>query len=197
VLEEALRQVRLWHLRRMDSPRLAINISALQLEQEEPSLSSQLADALRQHDVSAEAIELEITETALLRNPHQAVRQLEELAGLGFSLAIDDFGTGYSSLAILHALPINKLKIDRCFVQNIDRDDANQAIVRATISMARALGLLTLAEGVETSAQFQNLLELGCDQFQGCLFGRPQTTKSFERTLADLAGGLEAQQLTS
>jgi diguanylate cyclase (GGDEF)-like protein/PAS domain S-box-containing protein len=197
VLEEALRQVRLWHLRRMDSPRLAINISALQLEQEEPSLSSQLADALRQHDVSAEAIELEITETALLRNPHQAVRQLEELAGLGFSLAIDDFGTGYSSLAILHALPINKLKIDRCFVQNIDRDDANRAIVRATISMARALGLLTLAEGVETSAQFQNLLELGCDQFQGYLFGRPQTTESFERTLADLAGGLEAQQLTS
>jgi EAL domain-containing protein (putative c-di-GMP-specific phosphodiesterase class I) len=181
----------------MDPPRLAINISALQLEQEEPSLSSQLAEALRQHQVSAEAIELEITETALLRNPQQAVQQLEELAGLGFSLAIDDFGTGYSSLAILHALPINKLKIDRCFVQNIDRDDANRAIVRATISMARALGLLTLAEGVETQSQFENLMELGCDQFQGYLFGRPQPTEPFERTLVGLSGGQETPQLTN
>jgi len=197
VLEEALRQVRLWHLRRMDAPRLAINISALQLEQEEPTLSSQLADALHQHHLRAEGIELEITETALLRNPQRAVQQLEELAGLGFSLAIDDFGTGYSSLAILHALPINKLKIDRCFVRNIEGDDANRAIVRATISMARALGLLTLAEGVETQGQFQSLLELGCDQFQGYLFGRPQPTESFERTVADLAGGLQARQLTS
>jgi diguanylate cyclase (GGDEF)-like protein/PAS domain S-box-containing protein len=197
VLQEALRQVRLWHLRGMDPPRLAINISALQLEQEEPSLSSQLAEALRQHQVSAEAIELEITETALLRNPQQAVQQLEELAGLGFSLAIDDFGTGYSSLAILHALPINKLKIDRCFVQNIDRDDANRAIVRATISMARALGLLTLAEGVETQSQFENLMELGCDQFQGYLFGRPQPTEPFERTLVGLSGGQETPQLTN
>jgi len=96
--------------------------------------------------------------------------------------------------------PINKLKIDRCFVQNIDRDDANRSILRATISMARALGLLTLAEGVETQGQFQTLLELGCDQFQGYLFGRPQPTESFEQTLADLAGGLEggptAHQLT-
>jgi len=105
-------------------------------------------------------------------------------------------GTGYASLAILHALPINKLKIDRCFLKNIERD-ANRAIVRATISMARALGLLTLAEGVETATQFQTLLDLGCDQFQGYLFGRPQATESFEQTLADLAGGLEARQLTS
>jgi EAL domain-containing protein (putative c-di-GMP-specific phosphodiesterase class I) len=115
----------------------------------------------------------------------------------GFQQRVDDFGTGYSSLAILHALPINKLKIDRCFVQNIDRDDANRAILRATISMARALGLLTLAEGVETQGQFQTLLELGCDQFQGYLFGRPQPTESFEQTLADLAGGHVAPQLTS
>lgn len=197
VLEESLRQVHLWHLRGMDPPRLAINISALQLEQEDPSLSSQLARALRQEHVSAEAIELEITETALLHNPQRAIQQLEELAGLGFSLAIDDFGTGYSSLEILHALPINKLKIDRCFVRNIDRDDANRAIVRATISMAKALGLLTLAEGVETQSQFESLLELGCDQFQGYLFGRPVPTDIYEQTLEDLAGSQEALRLTS
>ncbi len=197
VLEEALQQVRLWELRRMDPPRLAINISALQLEQEEPSLGSQLAAALSRHHVSAGAFELEITETALLRNPKLAIEQLEKLAGLGFSLAIDDFGTGYSSLSMLHALPINKLKIDRCFLQNIDRDNANRAIVRATVSMAQSLGLLTLAEGVETEGQFQSLLELGCDQFQGYLFGRPQPTDSFEQALAALAGGQEARLLTS
>ncbi|MEA5389981.1 EAL domain-containing protein [Cyanobium gracile UHCC 0139] len=187
VIEEACRQLQAWHRQGLRPGKLAINISPLQLGAEHPSLSELLAGALSAYDLVPENLELEITETALLNDPERAGEQLRQLAESGFSLAIDDFGTGYSSLAMLHALPLDKLKIDRFFVERLGNDDADLAIVKATIVMAKELGLMTLAEGVETAEQLGMLRSLGCDQFQGHLLGRPMPAESFGALLAGAA----------
>jgi diguanylate cyclase (GGDEF)-like protein/PAS domain S-box-containing protein len=183
VIDEACRQMREWREEGLMPGKLAINISALQLGAENPSLRDLLTRALNSHGLEPKNLELEITETALLNNPQRAGEQLRELAEAGFSLAIDDFGTGYSSLAMLHALPLDKLKIDRFFVDRLGNEDADQAIVKATIVMAKELGLQTVAEGVETRYQLQKLQELGCDQFQGYLLGRPMPARGFRSLL--------------
>lgn len=179
VIEEACRQLQEWHRQGLRLGKLAINISPLQLGAEHPSLSELLAGALSAYDLVPENLELEITETALLNDPERAGEQLRQLAESGFSLAIDDFGTGYSSLAMLHSLPLDKLKIDRFFVERLGNDDADLAIVKATIVMAKELGLMTLAEGVETAEQLGMLRNLGCDQFQGHLLGKPMPARDF------------------
>ncbi|MCT0207286.1 bifunctional diguanylate cyclase/phosphodiesterase [Synechococcus sp. CS-1332] len=179
VIEEACRQLHAWHRQGLRPGKVAINISALQLGAEHPSLAELLAGALQNYGLVPENLELEITETALLNDPGRAGEQLRQLAESGFSLAIDDFGTGYSSLAMLHSLPLDKLKIDRFFVDRLGNDDADLAIVKATIVMAKELGLMTLAEGVETREQLRMLQSLGCDQFQGHLLGRPMSADAF------------------
>lgn len=184
VIEEACRQLHAWHRQGLRLGKLAINISALQLGADHPSLSELLTGALNTYDLVPENLELEITETALLNDPDRAGEQLRQLAESGFSLAIDDFGTGYSSLAMLHSLPLDKLKIDRFFVERLGNDDADLAIVKATIVMAKELGLMTLAEGVETAEQLRMLQNLGCDQFQGFLLGRPMPAEAFGALLA-------------
>ena len=187
VIEEACRQLQAWHRQGLRPGKLAINISALQLGADHPSLSELLTGALNTYDLVPENLELEITETALLNDPDRAGEQLRQLAESGFSLAIDDFGTGYSSLAMLHSLPLDKLKIDRFFVERLGNDDADLAIVKATIVMAKELGLMTLAEGVETAEQLRMLQNLGCDQFQGFLLGRPMPAEAFGALLGGVA----------
>ncbi len=187
VIEEACRQLHAWHSQGLRPGKVAINISALQLGADHPSLSELLAGALQTYDLKPQNLELEITETALLNDPGRAGEQLRQLAESGFSLAIDDFGTGYSSLAMLHSLPLDKLKIDRFFVDRLGNDDADLAIVKATIVMAKELGLMTLAEGVETREQLNMLQNLGCDQFQGFLLGRPMPADDFGALLRGAA----------
>lgn len=183
VIEEACRQLHEWMGRGLRPGKLAINISALQLGAEHPSLTERLACALENYGLTPQCLELEITETALLNDPDRAGEQLRDLAERGFSLAIDDFGTGYSSLAMLHSLPLDKLKIDRFFVDRLGNHDADLAIVKATIVMAKELGLMTLAEGVETKEQLGMLQNLGCDQFQGYLIGKPMSACAFSSLL--------------
>ncbi|MCT0223747.1 bifunctional diguanylate cyclase/phosphodiesterase [Synechococcus sp. CS-1328] len=185
VMEEACRQLRQWDLQGLSLPLLAVNVSAVQLEPQDPPLEASLAAALARHAIPPQRIELEITETALISNPQQARQQLQQLAHRGFRLAIDDFGTGFSSLETLHALALNKLKIDRCFINTLETDLTDQVIVRATLSMARELGLETLAEGVETAQQWQLLKQLGCASFQGYFFDRPLTAEAFAQRLGE------------
>jgi EAL domain-containing protein (putative c-di-GMP-specific phosphodiesterase class I) len=187
VINEACRQLHAWHSQGLRPGKLAINISALQLGAEHPSLSELLAGALERYNLAPQNLELEITETALLNDPGRAGEQLRQLGESGFSLAIDDFGTGYSSLSMLHSLPLDKLKIDRFFVDRLGNDDADLAIVKATIVMAKELGLMTVAEGVETREQLRMLQNLGCDQFQGHLLGRPMPAEDFGFLLRGVA----------
>ncbi len=167
VLSEAVRQAAQWHARGLDIV-VAINVSALQFQK--PDFVASVARALHLSGLPARALELELTESILIQDAHEALVRLDELAALGVRLSIDDFGTGYSSLGYLKRFPIGQLKIDRSFIDGLPGDESDAAIARAIISMGRALRLQIIAEGVETEAQRRFLQAAGCDLYQGFLF---------------------------
>ena len=148
------------------------------------NLSGQAARMISLETAMAERLELEITESFLLRNAEQAMTLVERLSELGIRVAIDDFGTGYSSLSYLKFLRVDKLKLDQRFVRDLpdDRDDA--AITRAVIALGHNLGFKVIAEGVESEAQRDFLRREGCDQSQGYFHARPLPAAEFERLLA-------------
>jgi EAL domain-containing protein (putative c-di-GMP-specific phosphodiesterase class I) len=126
-----------------------------------------------------ERLEIEITETALIRDPNRALQTLQRLKALGVNIAMDDFGTGYSSLSNLRAFPFDKIKIDRSFIQSVHTNPQAAAIVRAVLGLGRGLGLPVIAEGVETSEELRFLGLEGCTEAQGYLFGRPAPIQEF------------------
>ena len=150
---------------------VAANLSARQLA--EPGLVEQGEEALEQAGCPPSALALEVTETAVMADLEAAVDRLQRIKALGVRLALDDFGTGYSSLLYLKHFPVDKLKIDRSFVRGLGSDSDDTAIVAATVSLARQLGISAIAEGVETAEQLRLLRRLGCALGQGYLFGRP------------------------
>jgi diguanylate cyclase (GGDEF)-like protein/PAS domain S-box-containing protein len=152
-------------------PTVSVNLSPRQIA--DPGLVATFARTLIETGVDPTLLWLEITETALMVDPVGAVQQLERLRRLGLRVALDDFGTGYSSLAHLQRFPVDTLKIDQSFVQRLDQPGADASIVTAIVGLARALRLKTIAEGVETPAQLAALRDLGVDEAQGYLFGRP------------------------
>ena len=147
---------------------------------------------LRDHDLDARHLILEITEEALVRDFAHATLVLRYLRDLGVSIAIDDFGTGYSSLAQLKHLPVDELKIDRSFVMGLPETRADAAIVRATLDLARSLGLKVVAEGVETTAALAWLKTHGCNHAQGYLISRPMPAAEFQNWTRDYAGAASA-----
>jgi len=151
--------------------RVAVNISAQQLRHE--NLPSVVRGALACYELTPQDIELEITESTAMQNPELTLSILNQLSDMGIVLAIDDFGTGYSSLAYLKHLPIQRLKLDRSFVQDIETDQNDAAICSATVALGHNLGLELVAEGVETSTQRDFLARLGCDTLQGFLYSKP------------------------
>ena len=161
--------------------KVAVNISAVQL------ISDGLVDAVQAELATAgldgSCLELEITETAAMRDPERTVAQLVALRGLGISIAIDDFGTGSSSLSYLKQFPLSCLKLDRSFVQDIDTDPGDETICRATVLLAHALSLSVVAEGVETDRQLELLGELQCDVVQGYLVGLPSDAAGITEAL--------------
>ena len=173
VLNEACRQAGEWHRERPDFPlTIRVNLSARQIAQ--PHLVDQVVAAMAAGGIEPSSLCLEITETALMSDPAAGLRVLQDLRSLGVELAIDDFGTGYSSLSYLKRFPVDVLKIDRSFVDGLGDDPEDTAIVTAIISLARALGLRVVAEGVETRRQLDELRRLGCDRGQGFMFARPR-----------------------
>lgn len=179
VLRGACRQLADWRRRGLAAPRVAVNLSPRQFRQAD--LVERIAAILAETGADPAGLELEITESAAMHNPDEAVAALRRLRAMGVSLAIDDFGTGYSSLSHLKRFPIDTLKIDRSFVQGIPGDGDDTAIVRAIVAMAGGLRLAVLAEGVESEAQRAFLETLGCASAQGWLYGRPQPAAAFER----------------
>jgi diguanylate cyclase (GGDEF)-like protein/PAS domain S-box-containing protein len=170
VLAESCRQMAAWQADGILVPRVAVNLSPLQLERAD--LAATVRAALDAAGIGPERLELEVTESMIMRHAEAAATVLRDLRGLGVELTMDDFGTGYSSLAQLRHLPLRRLKVDISFVRDIGHPSA-EAIIRAIISMARSLGLQTVAEGVEQEDQHAFLRDAGCDIGQGYLYGRP------------------------
>jgi diguanylate cyclase (GGDEF)-like protein/PAS domain S-box-containing protein len=176
VLEEVCRQSAEWTRQGLPPVRVALNISPMQLMQAD--FSTRVRGVLADYDVDPEMLEIEITETSVMRDLDKVARQMLELAAVGVRFSVDDFGTGYSSMRHLHQLPITTLKIDQSFVATIcEKADARE-IVQATISLAHSLGIQVIAEGVERTDQADLLRNMNCDQIQGFLWGRPQPAES-------------------
>ena len=150
---------------------VSINVSARQLS--DPRFTSQVQGVLAETGADSNELMLEVTETALLRDGERGMVALQELSSLGFRIALDDFGTGYSSLAYLTQVPADLLKVDKTFIDRLGRSHKDDALVRATITMAHELGMKVIAEGIETPRQHQILVEDGCDAGQGYLYSHP------------------------
>ncbi len=185
VLREACRQVRAWQDLGLPAMRVAVNVSALQFRRHD--LVETVQRALNDAGVDARYLEIELTETALMSNPEESVEILERLSRMDVIVSVDDFGTGYSSMSYLRRFPIDKLKIDRSFINHLMTSADDASIVRAIISLAHGLRLKVVAEGVETAEQVACLQKLGCDQFQGFYFSRPVTATAFEELLRNVA----------
>lgn len=178
VLESAARQARLWNRARRQPFRVAVNLSARQFH--DPELLGSVRAALGAAQASPRLVQLEITESVLVRDQENAVETLRALRRLGMRITLDDFGTGYSSLAYLKRLPVDALKIDRSFVRGVPRARADLALCRTVIRLAEGLGLEVVAEGVETRAQATALAREGCPFAQGYWFGRPVEAERFQ-----------------
>ncbi|MBI1340971.1 EAL domain-containing protein [bacterium] len=181
-IEEAAR----W---RDTSLRVAVNLSSAQFRN--PAIVGTVLQALGRSGLDAGRLEIEITESVLMRETASNLRTLEALREVGVRIALDDFGTGFSSLNYLRAFPFDKLKIDQCFVRNIESSREAQAIVRSVIGLAKDLGMRVLAEGVETEPQAALLREFGCQEFQGFLFGRAVPASQIDQVeqVAQRSGG--------
>jgi EAL domain-containing protein (putative c-di-GMP-specific phosphodiesterase class I) len=172
VFERACDLSRALHAEHGDAPTVSTNVSARQLQR--PDFADGVARIVREAGVDPGGLSLEFSETALLDDLDAIGDTLRALKDLGLQLAIDDFGTGGSSLTYLRRFPFDELKIDRMFVEGLNRSAADDAIVAATIDMAHALDMTVTAEGVETEAQRERLIELGCDRAQGYHLGAPE-----------------------
>ncbi len=183
VLRTVCRQLRQWLDEGLPVVPVAVNMSAVQFRQ--PGLAGRLRKLLDETGVAPKYLELEVTETIIMRDAEQAISVLRELDGMGLSLAIDDFGTGYSSLNYLRRFPIGKLKIDQSFVHDITTNPDAAAIAAAIVSMGKSLKLRVIAEGVETEEQLEFLAQRDCDELQGFHIGRPMEAARFSDLLRE------------
>ncbi len=179
ILREACRQANRWHQKYSAAPRIAVNISSQQFYQSD--LQQTVMKALFEAGARPSLLQLELTESILMRDVDKTIAMLEYLKNTGITLAIDDFGTGYSSLSYLKRFPIDALKIDRSFVMDLEASNDSATICSAIIAMARELGLTVIAEGVETIPQADFLRAQECDQIQGYLFSKPLPATEFEQ----------------
>jgi EAL domain-containing protein (putative c-di-GMP-specific phosphodiesterase class I) len=181
-LETACRQAQRWQAGDFPGLGVATNLSAPLFQH--PALVADVRRILKETDLSPESLTLEITETTAMQNAEISLSVLRDLKSLGVHIAIDDFGTGYSSLSYLRTFPIDILKIDRTFVQDIRSGEEDNGIAGAVISLARGMGMRVVAEGVETDEQLESLRSRGCDEFQGFLFSRALPVPEIESLLA-------------
>jgi EAL domain-containing protein (putative c-di-GMP-specific phosphodiesterase class I) len=186
VLRTACAQIRAWRDAGLTPVPVAVNLSAKQFHQQ--NICEIVARTLREHDVEARWLELEITESAAMQNAEATSAALHRLKAIGVRIAIDDFGTGYSSLSYLKRFPIDSLKIDRSFVTELPGNQDDASIAQAVITMGHALRLKIIAEGVENEAQLDFLAANACDEMQGYYFFRPIPADACTALLAERQG---------
>jgi EAL domain-containing protein (putative c-di-GMP-specific phosphodiesterase class I) len=191
VLAEACRQARAWRQAGLPPVRIAVNLSASQFRQER--LAAAVTGALQRSALEPELLELEITETAVMTNVELAAALMSRLKETGTRICLDDFGVGNTSLVYLKQLPIDTLKVDGSFLRTVENNPTDAAIVSAIIGIGDSLGLLVIAEGVETLGQMRFLRDRGCNTMQGFLFSRPVPPADVPDLLRD--GSLRIQQV--
>jgi EAL domain-containing protein (putative c-di-GMP-specific phosphodiesterase class I) len=189
VLETACRQLTIWQRSGNVVPRVAVNVSPRELD--DSMFVERVQNTLREQRIEPSRIELEITESAVVRSPEAVIPALETLRGLGVRIALDDFGTGYASFATLSRLPFTTLKIDKSLISDLGSFGKSEEVTRGIIDLGHRLQLEVVAEGVEYDDQLSFLYKAGCDVIQGHLCGRPASPSSFTRTQYALtpAGG--------
>jgi diguanylate cyclase (GGDEF)-like protein/PAS domain S-box-containing protein len=183
VLRTACAQTREWQRSGFEHLHVAVNLSPRQFQQ--PDLVTMIERLLKETGLNAESLELEVTESSVMKNAETAISTLSELKAMGIKISVDDFGSGYSSLSYLKSLPIDVLKIDQSFVRDMTADPKDAAIVMAIIQLAHSLQLKVIAEGVETEEQLHFLRLLRCDEMQGYLFCRPLPAADFHHVLTE------------
>jgi diguanylate cyclase len=183
VVREACRQARAWQIDGVPPLRVSVNLSASQFR--DSGLVESIRGALDDAGLEARFLEVELTESAVMSDPEKSIAILEQLSAMGVLVSVDDFGTGYSSMSYLRRFPIDKLKIDRVFIDEIVNRPEDASIVRAIVSLAHSLRLKVVAEGVETPAQLEFLKTAGCDEYQGYHFSRPLPAADFERLIRE------------
>ncbi len=182
VIEAACTQLKAWQQEALTRDLvLAVNVSARQFQQAD--FAVQMHEVVKRHAINPRRLKLELTEGMLLENIEETIAIMNELNAIGIRFSLDDFGTGYSSLQYLKRLPLDQLKIDQSFVRDIAIDGSDQAIVRTIVAIAQSMDMRVIAEGVETEEQRQLLLENGCSNYQGYLFGKPLPIEQFEARL--------------
>lgn len=184
VLKQACAQNKAWQDAGMPPCMVSVNVSARQFRQE--NFVQAIADVLRETGLDASFLEIELTESAVMHDAKQFIAMLTELKSLGVHISLDDFGTGYSSLSYLKRFPVDRLKVDRSFVQDIATDEDDATIVRTIIALGHNLGLKVVAEGVETEEQLEFLRANGCDELQGYYFAEPVAAEELERRMSRL-----------
>ncbi len=190
IINEACRQHQAWQQQGLGAVPISINLSALQLR--EPGLCATLAQALLRHAVDPAQIELELTESLLMDNVADTIAVLRDIKALGCAISIDDFGAGYSSLNYLYRFPIDRLKIDRSFIQSMHSAPKNLAVIDAIIGLGHTLGLKVVAEGVEQMADAEQLRAAGCDELQGFHYSRPLPAEQAQQWIRAHGGTLDA-----
>ena len=195
VMRKACAQNKAWQDAGLTPMRLSVNFSARQFQQ--PTFITDVAQILKDTNLDPRWLELELTESSIMKDPEEAIEKLHELKLMGIKVAIDDFGTGYSSLNYLKRFPIDTLKIDKTFVADVCKDPHDTAIVRAIINLGHALDLTVIAEGVETKEQLQYLSALECDVVQGFLFSKALSAQAFEELLVEQLSVTAEPQMTT
>ncbi len=183
VMKMAMKQLVQWYSDGLNPGVLALNLSVNHLQQN--NLIDILSNMLQETGCKAEWLELEVTEGQIMKNPEQAIVTLNKIHSMGVEIAVDDFGTGYSSLSYLKRLPIDKLKIDKSFIDNLPNDEEDSGIAKAIIALCKSLNLNVIAEGVETKEQKDFLVEAGCENIQGYYYSKPIQAKDLEIILRD------------
>jgi EAL domain-containing protein (putative c-di-GMP-specific phosphodiesterase class I) len=186
VIQEACRQMKIWKDQFPSAQPLTVSVNLSARQFSDPNLVSHIQSTLAQTGFPPHRLKIEITETMIVENHQAAVQILTQLQAIGIQIQVDDFGTGYSSLSVLHNLPLDTLKIDISFVRLLETDPDNAEIVKVIIKLAQNLGMVAIAEGVETQSQLRQLKALGCDFAQGYLLAKPLPPLEIERLVAAL-----------
>ena len=181
MLKKSCEQTKIWQNKGYNPVKVAVNLSPYQFSQ--PNLIEHIDKIINDVDLDPKWLELEITESGILKNEYKSIKKLQTLREKGYSIAIDDFGTGYSSLSKLQDLPVDTIKIDKTFIDKILTNQKTAAIARYIVKLAHDFGYNVVAEGVEEKEQLDFLHDLGCDQYQGFYFSKPLPSEKFENTV--------------